>query len=314
MTTPLSRPAPPKAAAKPAVKPAAEPRGRAYRLLVAALVAVSISAIAGLAWTGRSYYPLPLAKRVRSPLHDTLKPGGTLGRRLGILGSALMLANLAYFARRRVKLLQKIGTQRLWLEVHVFCGLTGPAILVFHSAFLANNLVARVTAASTALVVAAGIAGRYLYAQLPRNIYGKEMTLAEVRAQQRALLERVVALLPAGPAPEAILGRFAVPEPPGKRGAPRLILASLRADAVRLARSFAVARALRREGVDRRAAREVARATRRVATLGLRITQLAAFQRILSRWRGVHLKLTIVMLACMVVHVAVVTILGYGLL
>jgi hypothetical protein len=279
------------------------------------LAAVSIAAIVVLAWFGWEYYRLPLALRVRSPLHDVLKPGGTLGRRLGIAGSALMLANLAYMLRRRVAFVRKIGSQRLWLEIHVFCGLAGPAILVFHSAFLANNLIARLTAASTAIVVAAGIVGRYIYAQLPRNIYGKELTLAELRTAQRALIEALAAMLPPDARERAgDIATFAIPEPPGKRGAPRLIWQSVRADVARIFSSFQLAARLRRAGLDRRHAREAARATRRAAALGLRISQLHAFQRLLARWRGIHLKLALVMVICMVVHVAVVTILGYGLL
>jgi hypothetical protein len=284
-----------------------------HRALALALLAISLATIAYLAWSGRDYYTLPLAQRVRSPLHDRLKPGGVLGRRLGIAGSALMLANLAYYLRRRVKVLQRLGSQRAWLEVHVFCGLTGPAILVFHSAFLTNNLVARVTAVSTAVVVAAGVVGRYLYAQLPRNIYGKEMDLAEIARAQRELIERLAALLPEGHDAGAIVERFALPAPAGKKAAPRLVLRSLRADLGRLLSSFILARYLRRRGLDRRHAREAARTTRRAAALGLRIVQLTAFQRILSRWRGVHLRLTVVMLVAMVLHVAVVTLLGYGL-
>ena len=308
LSPPPARPAP-----KAAARPKEQKTSIAYRAVALALAAISIATIAALLWTGWAYYRLPLAQRVRSPLHDSLKPGGTLGRKLGIAGSALMLANLAYMLRRRVKVLQRVGTQRLWLEAHIFCGLTGPAILVFHSAFLTNNLIAQITAWSTGVVVAAGVVGRYIYAQLPRNIYGKELTLAEVRTEEQALLDELTALLPPDEAAAAGLAAFAVPQPAGKKGAPQLLLRSLLADCRRIAGSFALARRLRRAGLDRAQARAAARATRRAARLGIKIIHLKAFQRLLARWRGIHLKLAFVMVVCMVIHVAVVTLLGYGL-
>ena len=297
-------------------RPAAAPdqAARFARRLALVLTAASIGIGIALALHGWDYYKLPLGKRMHSPLHDELKPGGTLGRKLGIAGTALILLNLAYMLRRRVKRLQHVGSARTWLEVHIFCGLTGPLILVFHSAFLTNNLVAVVTAWSTLIVVLAGVAGRYMYSQLPRNIYGKEISLADLREEQRAVLDDLGRLLPPGSDAAAEVARFVLPAPTEKRGAPRLLLASLRADAHRLFESARMARRLRGMGIARADAAAAARATRRAAALGLRVTQLAAFQRVLARWRGVHLRLAIVMVVAMVVHVAVVTVLGYGLL
>lgn len=309
-------------------------------MLAILLLLASTATIVAIGRAGWAYYRLPLAERVRSPLHATWKPGGSVGKRLGLVGTGLMLANLAYMARRRARVLSGLGTTRAWLEMHVFCGLTGPAILVFHSAFLAQNLVARVTVASTALVVAAGVVGRYLYGRLPRDIEGKELALADLVLERRALAaelrealppeeEALAAALagddeqawsghgaPCGPAKDAAAERASADASAaaaaGLAAAPGLVAASIRADLARALESYRLARRLREAGVPRADAARAAALARRIAGLRLRIAHLGAFRRILALWREVHVKLAAVMIACIVIHVAVVSALGYG--
>jgi len=293
--------------------------GRVYLAFAVVLTVASLATIAGLTHAGGDYYRLPLVQRVRSPMHAAWKPGGTIGKRLGVIGTGLMLVNLAYMARRRWRVLQGVGSTRIWLEAHIFCGLTGPAILVFHSAFLAQNLVARVTAASTALVVGAGVIGRYLYAQLPRDIAGRELLLSDLEGERRALALELRAALPAGESAiaDALLSDAA--DAPaaesstvGLSAGPSLVLASVRGDLARWAESFQVARRLRDAGLPRAEAARAASLARRVAGVRLRIAHLGAFRRILALWRDVHVSLAAVMILCIVIHVAVVSALGYG--
>lgn len=285
-------------------------RARTRNALAVLLGGVVVAAAAFLAWSGRDYYRLDLERRVRSPLHPVLKPGGTVGKRLGIAGTVLMLANLAYVARRRLRRLEGVGTRPTWLALHVFCGITGPAILVFHSAFLTTNLFARITAVSTLVVVVTGLIGRYVYAQIPRSISGRELTLAELEARRRELLAELEAVLPPG---ERTSPLPAAQDPARAKGGPRLVLLALRTDLARFVESALLGLRLLRRGLGWQRALAGARATASVASVSLRVTELHALQRVLARWRSLHLKLALVMVLAMAVHVAVVTLLGYGI-
>src|SRR3972149_5148655 len=63
-----------------------------------------------------------------------------------------------------------------WLDVHIFFGLVGPALVILHSAFKVQGLVA-LSFWSMIAVAASGVLGRYLYLQIPRNLQGDALDL-----------------------------------------------------------------------------------------------------------------------------------------
>ncbi len=99
--------------------------------------------------------------------YETLRPSGLIGHGYGIVGTILILANLLYLARRRLAR-WSLGSMKTWLNLHVFTGLFGSLLILFHSAFQFRTPIALVTAISLGVVVVTGIAGRYLYALTPR--------------------------------------------------------------------------------------------------------------------------------------------------
>jgi hypothetical protein len=133
----------------------------------AGLAAVGVAILATLAWVGREYYPLDRIARRESPLHTGLRSAGPWGHGVGIAATLFLLSNFLYAARKRWKRLDQLGNIRTWLDFHVFVGTMSPAVISFHAAFQAKNLLAIATAASLGVVFTTGIIGRFIYSLVP---------------------------------------------------------------------------------------------------------------------------------------------------
>ena len=58
---------------------------------------------------------------------------GRYGLSFGIAGLGLILVTLLYVLRKKVSWLSRIGNLKIWLEVHIFCGIVGPALITLHT-------------------------------------------------------------------------------------------------------------------------------------------------------------------------------------
>ena len=87
---------------------------------------------------------------------------------LGWAGFGLILLTNLYILRRKWAPLKKIGTLPGWLNFHIFCGLLGPTLIVFHSALKVRGVVG-ISFWSMMIVALSGIIGRYIYVQLLRE-------------------------------------------------------------------------------------------------------------------------------------------------
>ncbi len=154
-----------------------------YILYVSAAIA-----LAYFLWNGYEYYSTPLALRVRHPSYKFLKPGGYRSHGLGILGSLMLLSLLFYSIRKRIEIFQHLGRLSNWLKIHIFFGIAGPLFIILHSTFKLNGLVS-VSFWSMIAVALSGILGRFLYNQIPRSIYGKELSLEEAESDAARLRE-----------------------------------------------------------------------------------------------------------------------------
>ena len=133
-----------------------------------------------MAWKGHPYYLLSAAERPLSDLHTALRPSGTIGLFYGIAGLTLIVLNLSYLIRSHMVRWEWMGTLRSWMSMHVFTGIIGAMLVMLHSAFLFRNPMAALAAVSLFIVVASGIAGRYIYTQVPRSPQGRELELGEL--------------------------------------------------------------------------------------------------------------------------------------
>ena len=279
-----------------------------FRAAVGLLYVVSLVGIGWLLARGSSFYLTPLGERGHHPGYWDWKSGGHVGHRLGVVGSGMMVVMLAYSLRKRVKALRKLGPLGRWLDVHIFLGVVGPLLVILHSAFKVQGLVA-LSFWSMIAVALSGVLGRYLYLQIPRSRAGEELTLAELQKLDRALSER---LRREYHLDERLLARLeALSAPPAAhRGLLLGLMGLLVGDLAHGRRLRAFARACR--GVPRGVFRQFERVLREKAQSHRRLLLWHRVHELFHYWHVVHKPFAVVMYLFMLVHVAVAVVTGYG--
>src|ERR1700730_3546375 len=95
-----------------------------------------------------------------------------------------------YPLRKRWAWLQKQGNSKHWLDHHVVLGMGAPVCVAFHSSFKFHGL-AGIAFWVMLAVSLSGLIGRYLYAQIPRQVASAELSLRVflgVLARQQVIL------------------------------------------------------------------------------------------------------------------------------
>jgi hypothetical protein len=147
---------------------------------------LALSVVLVIAGYGYDYYMLGAAERPFSPKHDILRPSGTIGIRLGMLGVLMFFLIYLYPLRKKWGWLGRQGNSRHWLDFHIVLGTTAPIIIAFHSSFKFGNI-AGMAFWSMLMVTLSGFIGRYLYSQIPRNLNAAELSIREMREREAAL-------------------------------------------------------------------------------------------------------------------------------
>ena len=65
--------------------------------------------------------------------HDLITPADGFGYWLGIVGGSMMLALLLYPLRKRIRMLRFLGRATHWFQAHMFLGVLGPVLVLYHS-------------------------------------------------------------------------------------------------------------------------------------------------------------------------------------
>lgn len=266
---------------------------------LAVAVGITLWVLVGL--DGWTYYATPLNVRGYSPAHPLLRPSGPVGQTLGVLGAALMLVPFIYMARKRLSRGKGAANLKRWLEVHIFCGIVGPVVVTFHTAFKFNGIVSAAYW-SMVLVALSGFVGRYLYVRIPRTIRGVELSQSELDERMSALLDDLQ--WTAGPgvleAIERLDAQIAASPPRWWQfGGRRALVASV--DAALSGLTLADA------GVSARLQSLLAER----ADLQHRRHALGVTKRVFDLWHVFHLPLVWIMFAIVTLHVGVALYLGY---
>lgn len=269
-------------------------------LLPAFLILLLVALTVGLAYRGWSFYRLSLEDRVEHPDYRTLRPSGLVGNGYGWVAAMLIVLNLSYLIRRRFGG-SRLGSMRVWLDLHVFTGATAAVLVSFHSAFQLRTRIATMSAGSLGLVVLTGIIGRFLYAFAPaaalratrrrEAVAAVEAELPGTRAELEAALE---ALPPPAVRADASLLRSLWSIPSWRR------VGRARREAIHLIVPPASAMSPK----ARRAVRELVRA----AVGEARTHGMSALVR---SWRGLHRFFALFMLAAVILHAGVAWYYGY---
>jgi hypothetical protein len=156
-----------------------KPKFTAHQFWVTLFAIALFGTIAAVAVRGFDYYILPLSDRPFHPGHTEFRPAGTTGIRLGLLAVLLFVAIYLYPLRKKLKFLRFLGSTKHILDFHIVMGLAAAPLVALHSAFKFRGMAGMAFWIMLA-VVASGIVGRYLYAQIPRTRKDTEFSLVEL--------------------------------------------------------------------------------------------------------------------------------------
>ena len=182
-----------------------------HRRVVTMISSVAIGVLVALTLYGADYYRLSQADRPFPPKHHLLKPSGAVGINLGVLGVLMLCGIFLYPLRKRWAWLQKQGNAKHWLDHHVVLGVAAPVCIAFHSSFKFHGL-AGIAFWVMVGVSLSGLVGRYLYAQIPRQVETDERSLRifhEVLERQRIIPKTDLRQLLHLPAPNQVSRRSA---------------------------------------------------------------------------------------------------------
>jgi hypothetical protein len=280
-----------------------------HRIFLAILVAIVFITMITLIFNGISYYTLGTEERVYHPEHAQLKPSGSIGHGLGIVGTLMIVFGVSsYMARKRYRFLSRMGLLKHWLEFHIFLCTLGPILVLFHTSYKFGGLVA-VSFWSMVAVFLSGIIGRFIYLQIPHTIEGREMSLNEIRE-----LKTDVA--------EVLKNSYNLDEMTYN-----LLVASIKKK-VGVYRKNALVRYISNYYRDKKIIRTVKlllrehklpRSDRKMILslikddmkLNQKIERLDTMQNLFKYWHVVHSPFALVMLVIMIIHVGVTIVFGY---
>jgi hypothetical protein len=279
---------------------------RRYALWITVLTLALLAAL--MIWRGFDYYRQGLSARAAHPDYRLLNPAGFLGHGYGMVGTALIATNLLYLIRRRFAkyIPPQFGSMKAWLNAHVFTGLTGSLLVLFHSAFQLRTAVATVTSVSLAIVVATGLVGLYLYLLIPKaGLQPFRDRLAEIEPLMPGLVKCVDEFVHKTPATQLPLDAgfvrtlFTIPRwVLQARARRRGIKAAAREDALfRLVATTDTG--LARDLVDE------------LGILAATEVDTHAGRAVMGSWRSLHRFLAILMLLSVSVHIAVAWYFGF---
>ncbi len=281
----------------------------AHRIFLSVLVAIVIIATIWLVYNGLHYYRISLEERIFQPDHASLKPSGILGHGVGIIGSLCMIIGVgSYMARKRYRFLSRSGLLKHWLEFHIFLCTLGPTLVLFHTSFKFGGLVA-ISFWSMVIVFLSGIAGRFIYIQIPRSIEGRELSLIEVKAMKNDI-------------PGIADNSYNLDEE-----SYNTLVESVKSR-VELYNKNSFVRYLKRNINDKRAVQSVMTILKRnilpkgeykklmtlikaEIRLNRRIDRLEMMKNLFKYWHVAHLPFAIIMLIIMILHVGVTLLFGY---
>jgi hypothetical protein len=229
------------------------------------------------------------------------EPGKGFGQAMGYLGGGLIFLTLGYPIRKHLLRSSRFGSLKTWLDIHIFFGFTGTAIVTLHTAGHMRGIVA-VCYFATLMAFSSGVIGRFFYVHLPRKVSGREQELAEIQRD----LESVASELEEGLGELGIVWSNKNANDSGSSGLAgdlRELLAQRRG-ARRSLR--ALRRRLRRiPGLTRRDRRRLLLLASRALRKRIEVRSYSMVRHLFGSWHKFHLPFTYTLFGILALHVTV---------
>lgn len=234
--------------------------------------------------------------------------GGTaLGLILGLLATLLILSLVAFGARKR-SYRSTFGTLDGWLQAHIYLGLATVPVVLLHTGFRFQDLLAVATFVAMILVVLSGLVGAVFYAAVPRKLtLVAAGTDPEETAERLRSLRRSMAQLADGTSPafRGIHGKLEAEAKPGRLAGWKLVLLGGGTRPGQVGDSeldFGPLLGLV-AAEERDALRKLLVLARQRRELQARLRYRQRYKNLLESWLWVHLPLTGLLLALLAVHI-----------
>jgi hypothetical protein len=227
-------------------------------------------------------------------------PEQGLGYALGIIGGSLMLLLLLYPLRKHLRPLQRLGAVRHWFRMHMLFGVVGPVAILFHCNFSLGATNSNVALLSMVVVASSGLIGRFLYVRIHRGLYGRLVSLDELRDGWEAVRKEMGDIPHALEAVEQRLTRYERPLREAYRGTASAVVLLLLSAWRRWRIAWQARRCLRRE-------EPLAwRLLRRRLDAAAAVYRFNAYERLFSLWHLLHMPLFVMLVITGIIHVVAV--------
>lgn len=251
-----------------------------------------------------------LAYKVATGAYYT--PRSNFGFYLGVVGSLMMVALLAYPLRKHVRFMHRWGALKHWFRWHMMLGIVGPALILFHSTFHLRSLNATIALVSMLIVVISGVIGRFVYTRIHYGLYGRRATLERLQQEFAGQSDNVKSRFHMAPRVEEWLESFA-------RGANQVERSFVtmwwhlfalgwkrRVCAFRCARELRATMRRERHPEFRGGAPEAIHLAKRFLREAERVTEFTTYERLFSLWHILHIPLIYLLAASTVFHIIAV--------
>jgi hypothetical protein len=275
------------------------------KILIGLMIAVIVISAIVLLYTGYSYYSTSISQRYFNPSYNSLKPSGTVGHGLGIIGSLFIVTGVfAYMARKRIKKFSRVGLLSNWLVFHIFLCTLGPVLILFHTSFKFDGIIAIGFWCMLAVMIS-GVVGRFIYQQIPRTIEGRTLSLKELEKMAHETKENLQNAYQLKPSFLQLIEQQSSVEYkegirywPANRQKERLFYKQLCTE-------------ISLQNIKKDESKKIKQLVKSNIILCRRIRRLETMHRHFRNWHVIHLPFALVMLVIMIIHVAVALYFGY---
>ena len=274
--------------------------GQAVSTAVASLFGALVTASLFLGWTTHQ--------------QSILTPKEGLGYALGIIGGSAMLLLLLYPLRKYMRWMHSMGPVRHWFRAHMFLGVLGPVLILFHANFSTGALNSNLALFAMLLVAASGLFGRFIYTRIHHGLYGRKANLASLGEELEANkgeLTHAIALNDCIRRHLAIHEQMALKPRTPLTGILALPLILLHRTQTRLRVRYELRQQIAEQAhalqwdrsTCRKMRRESARIINRYLDMVGKCSGFQAHERLFSLWHLLHLPLFILLVISGIVHV-----------
>jgi hypothetical protein len=112
---------------------------------------------------------------------ELYKPDSPLAYNLGLVGGISMALLLLYPLRKRFRFMRSLLPLRYWFGAHMALGIFGPVLIMYHSNFQMHSKNGAIAFYSMMAVFLSGLVGRVIYRRIHQGLFGRKLTLEELK-------------------------------------------------------------------------------------------------------------------------------------